>query len=527
MLGLAPGPGSPGARGGLFELHVRTDGNDSLCNGTKDRPADQAPNCAFRSLSAAVAAALPGVIVTIGPGTFSTGQIVFSQAITVRGQAGPPPTLTAQGGTTWLTCAGGVECTFENLAFDGGDLPAVTSGLRIESTGTLSDVTFSHLAGTALVLEGKTSVTRAKFHDLHKGIYVGSVAGSTITDSDFTAVDVGVSLSGGHATVETSRFRSVATAFDVFEGTLDESSELVITRNDLDDVDVYLLADAPFAAIAGRGNRLDGRLQFGTQETSSISLGSNWWRCFTGPDYGGANDCAKLPRATPRNWFGQSPWITFSTKAPGFARGPVDVTVDLAHRSDGSLTPVNLPDGIEATFSVPASKGTIPARAALAGGVIRARFVPGPADGPAAITVRLDETQATVPIVVDRKSPATLIRAPTTGARLKRLQRIAVAATDPAPRSGVAAVDVAIRRKIGKACTAWNGTTWVARPCSAKLWRAATHRPGGRWTFDLPQDAGARPGTYTIFTRARDRAGNASPPGFTPGKNQVTVSVVR
>lgn len=273
MLGLAPGPGSPGVRGGLFELHVRTDGNDSLCNGTKDRPADQAPNCAFRSLSAAVAAALPGVIVTIGPGTFSTGQIVFNQAITVRGQAGPPPTLTAQGGTTWLTCAGGVECTFENLAFDGGDLPAVTSGLRIESTGTLSDVTFSHLAGTALVLEGKTSVTRAKFHDLHKGIYVGSVAGSTITDSDFTAVDVGVSLSGGHATVETSRFRSVATAFDVFEGTLDESSELVITRNDLDDVDVYLLADAPFAAIAGRGNRLDGRLQFGTQETSSIFTG--------------------------------------------------------------------------------------------------------------------------------------------------------------------------------------------------------------------------------------------------------------
>ena len=52
-------------------FYVRTDGNDSTCNGTADKSSGSAPNCAKRSINAAIALAYPSDSIIVHSGDYS------------------------------------------------------------------------------------------------------------------------------------------------------------------------------------------------------------------------------------------------------------------------------------------------------------------------------------------------------------------------------------------------------------------------------------------------------------------------
>lgn len=179
-------------------------------------------------------------------------------------------------------------------------------------------------------------------------------------------------------------------------------------------------------------------------------------------------------------------------------------------------------DGVAVTFTNdPASRGTITPSASTVRGIAIATFTPGTTDGTATIAVAIDAQRIERRIIVDREGPSTLITGPKDGATLKRLGRTAGTAADPTPSSGIGLVEVALRRKIGDKCAIWNGSRWIERGCNARRWLKANGR--NNWALRLPDSL---PGSYSIFSRATDRAGNRSAAKFVKGKTFITITIV-
>ena len=72
--------------------HVRTDGSDSVCNGSANAAATAAPNCAFQTIGKSATTASAGDTVNIQPGTYSS-KVSFARSGTV----GAPITFKAAG----------------------------------------------------------------------------------------------------------------------------------------------------------------------------------------------------------------------------------------------------------------------------------------------------------------------------------------------------------------------------------------------------------------------------------------------
>lgn len=121
----------------------------------------------------------------------------------------------------------------------------------------------------------------------------------------------------------------------------------------------------------------------------------------------------------------------------------------------------------------------------------------------------------------DLAPPVTTIDRPKQGrtyapAKLRTLRGAA------ADNSGsVVEVDLALRKKmVSGACRWWNGSGFVKRACSARLFFDAAGQ--GSWTYHLPSKLASSVGTkvasYTLYARSRDAAGNLEPL-FTKGRN--------
>lgn len=129
---------------GAATLFVRTDGSDTLCNGSADADASATPNCALASIGAAIGAAIASDTVAIGPGTF-VENVIVTKALTLDGAGSSGASLTtivpALSGPTCTSgtgsiCTGGSnvilvqadDVTIRDIVVD-GDNPALTSGI--------------------------------------------------------------------------------------------------------------------------------------------------------------------------------------------------------------------------------------------------------------------------------------------------------------------------------------------------------------------------------------------------------------
>lgn len=150
---------------------VRTDGNDSTCNGTVNAPATSAPNCAYLTVTKAANIAAAGDIVTIQPGTYS-GNVTFSKS----GTSGAPITFKGSGSPI---IKGNVKTTGNYNIIDGVTVspPAAGGYSAITLIGQ-----HNTLQNCLVTKYGATAGDQATAITLENGGAYNSVIGCTIRD---------------------------------------------------------------------------------------------------------------------------------------------------------------------------------------------------------------------------------------------------------------------------------------------------------------------------------------------------------
>ena len=91
----------------------------------------------------------------------------------------------------------------------------------------------------------------------------------------------------------------------------------------------------------------------------------------------------------------------------------------------------------------------------------------------------------------------------------------------------VATVEIALRQKRKDGCRWWNGSSFAAGPCTAKVFVMTTGDK--KWTYTLNKNlrrTGARIKHYTLYSRATDAAGNVET-DFVPQANLVRFEVFK
>jgi hypothetical protein len=128
----------------------------------------------------------------------------------------------------------------------------------------------------------------------------------------------------------------------------------------------------------------------------------------------------------------------------------------------------------------------------------------------------------------DTAAPSSRITTPVAGRTYRRgnLRSLKGTATDDL--SGVQDVDVALRmRRKDGTCRWWNGTGFVKRSCSMKLWKAASGT--GTWSYGLQNllpvsTPASKVRDYTAYSRASDANSNLET-AFQNGRNSNTFEI--
>jgi hypothetical protein len=108
-------------------IFVRTDGSDTLCNGTVNASAASAPDCAKETISAAITAVDPAGVVRIGIGTFNE-DLVISKDVTLRGTNSTSTTIQGSGSGRVIRISAGYTVTIQHVTITGGHQTGYTSG---------------------------------------------------------------------------------------------------------------------------------------------------------------------------------------------------------------------------------------------------------------------------------------------------------------------------------------------------------------------------------------------------------------
>jgi hypothetical protein len=108
----------------------------------------------YHTIQAAVAAAGLNDIITVAPGTYSMGQIIISQDLTIVG-ASPKPVISPvvnlpannNAGSEWILVSPGVTFTLRNVVLDGGTF-VVQQAIRNHGATTIDSVDFLNIRST-------------------------------------------------------------------------------------------------------------------------------------------------------------------------------------------------------------------------------------------------------------------------------------------------------------------------------------------------------------------------------------------
>jgi TolB protein len=92
---------------------------------------------------------------------------------------------------------------------------------------------------------------------------------------------------------------------------------------------------------------------------------------------------------------------------------------------------------------------------------------------------------------------------------------------------GVSQVQIALRQKrVDGSCRWWGGSSFVVGKCGAQLWRKAKGRDA--WSYHLSsllrKSVGTKIAGYTLFSRAKDYAGNVES-SFVTGVNRLPFEI--
>lgn len=422
-------------------VFVRSDGSDSLCNGTVNAPAASAPNCAFATVVKGVRTVDAGGTVNVAAGTFAEN-LTITQTVMLRGaQAGVDARTRPGTPASESILTNGVYVAANNVIIDGftvqgadgvGDLgpgiylPGNTSGHQV-----LNNIIQGNVFG--LYLNNSGAAQTVVRHNLVRnnnlpgaasgdGIYSdqglvnvlidqNTVTGQTISAIDLsslTASQSGImisnnSLTGGRGMIiirttastirnNTIRGTNPARAGIVIYGGV---NGLTITSNTFTGSAGYALTTVNnlgagnanqnialhFNRIAGNGGGLSIANYGGT-----LNAENNWWGCNAGPGQAGCNGIGGPVDANP--------WLVLRiTAAPNsiFVGGASILTADLTFNSNGVDTSASgfIPNGTPATFA--GTLGTVnPSVVGTTSGKAQTTYTAGATPGVASVTATID-----------------------------------------------------------------------------------------------------------------------------------------
>ena len=204
--------GSSSSTHAITPVFVRTDGDDTVCDGSADAAVAAAPSCAFASLARAILEVDSGGEIRVGAGTFDdTAQVVFDKSVTVQGSGQAATTFTHTTFDTgssgdargwWLVLPGSVVHV-RDLTLDGGGR-LTYQGVRHRGSGSFQRVTFRDIRylestayqGTAVVAfgDGPTDFDDCVFTGIGRVgvLFFGTgINLSTVSDSFYTGKGAG------------------------------------------------------------------------------------------------------------------------------------------------------------------------------------------------------------------------------------------------------------------------------------------------------------------------------------------------
>jgi PKD repeat protein len=196
-----------------------------------------------------------------------------------------------------------------------------------------------------------------------------------------------------------------------------------------------------------------------------------------------------------------NPEVTIAGQGGAWQQQPFDVTV----------TGTDSGRGVRTTTYEATGATTVPATTVDGGGPATVRVT---AEGRTTVTAQAVDRDGnhspvrTVDVGVDTAAPTSTVTTPAPGGQTAGLGIVAGSTSDAT--SGAAAVDVALRRSDG---SFWTGSGWA----TTETWLPASMGSvaGDRWYIPagLPSGTDLPRGTYTLRSRATDRAGNVEAPG--------------
>jgi uncharacterized repeat protein (TIGR01451 family) len=113
-------------------IYVRTDGSDTLCDGTVDASAASQPNCAVQTIQRAVTLVDPGGLIRVTAGTYN-GPVTISKSLTLAGYGAGTAIIQSASNGLLITAS---NTTISNTTITGGG-----SNAGISTTVTVNNIT--------------------------------------------------------------------------------------------------------------------------------------------------------------------------------------------------------------------------------------------------------------------------------------------------------------------------------------------------------------------------------------------------
>ena len=443
-------------------VFVRPNGSDSLCNGTTNAPAANAPNCAFATVLKGVRAVDAGGTVNVAAGTF-TENLTITQTVTLRGaQAGVDARTRPGTPASESILANGVYVNANGVVIDGftvqgadgvGDLgPGIylpgsysgqqilnniiqdnVFGLYLNSSGAIQSVVRYNLVRN----NNRSGAASGEGIYSDQGLVNAVIDQNKVTGQNTSAIDFsslaasqsGIlisnnSLSGRlgmiilRTTASTIR-NNVITGTDpayaaiaVFGGV----NGLTITSNTLTGSAGYALKTVNNLGAGNANQNIVLHFNRITGNTGGLSIAgyggtlnaeNNWWGCNAGPGHVGCNGADGPVDANP--------WLVLRiTATPNsiFVGGTSNLTTDLTFNSNNLDTSASgfIPYGTPATFA--GTLGTVNrVVVGTTNGKAQTMYTAGTTPGTASVTATIDNPIGTTITVNPKLNSTTALSA--------------------------------------------------------------------------------------------------------------------
>ena len=309
--------------------YVRTDGDDTLCNGLFNQAQGiDNPDCAFLTIQKAISAANADDTVSVAAGTYvEVGQIVISKDLSIVGVDKTTTIIKPfqdtgvgnhQDANAWILVNSGVTFNLRQVTLDGSGR-LINHGILSHGHGVIDDNIFSNIGynpsgpdykGIGIELYGSDmTVSNNQFNNIGRiGVYTGFASVATISNNvyngkgDGNFLDYGFEVGrNGQATILSntiSNCRGVATvdgstSAGILVTTYYGPAQATITGNTITNSDTAIAVgyDAfDTSVVTAMMNKFSGN-NYGVATTAPfVNAENNYWNCTTGPNTAG---CAK------------------------------------------------------------------------------------------------------------------------------------------------------------------------------------------------------------------------------------------